>query len=64
MMPYLCVKINIGVRVIEEVLKYAEISRSYAECTGRSHANHAPQRMNLTNILEDIINQAFLTLEE
>ena len=52
---YLCVKINIGIRLVEEILKDAEISRGYANCTACSHAHHATQPMNLVDVLEDMV---------
>lgn len=52
MTPHLCVKMNIGIRFVEEILKYAEIARGYADRTGSSHGRHASQSVDLTDILE------------
>lgn len=45
---------NIGVRFVEEILKYVEIARGYADRTGSSHGHHAPQSVDLADILEYI----------
>lgn len=54
-MPYLGVKMNIGTRVVEEILEYAEIAGSYAH-TISGHGRHALQCMDFINILEAAIS--------
>lgn len=53
MTPYFCVKMNIGIRHVEEIFEYAEISRGYADRAGSSQGRHTLQCLNLVDILDD-----------
>lgn len=60
--PYLCVEMNIGTRLAEEIFEYVEISRCYADCAGSSQGHHTFQCLDLIDILEDIVAQRKILL--